>query len=163
MTAVGHHPNSLANLKPAWNSATSPAPASSHGRAIIGWMNTMGSWPTERIQGVADDASAPTNKRLAAKSIIRSMSDDWAKNGKPHAMEDLNLGMDRTDGKPVQRVEVQRIEVRDPAGIRADLIKVLAESPGLLESLRAAGVLPGAVGEGSGAEGGAPNRVEDGG
>jgi len=107
----------------------------------------MGSWPTARVKAVAVDESAPTNKRLAAKSIVRSMSDDWAKNGKPHAIEDLNLGMDRCDGKPVQRVEVQRVEVSDPAELRVRLMEALAASPGLLASLTAAGVLPGVGGE----------------
>ena len=142
-------PNSLANLMPPWKAGkgSGSAPPSgapeNHGRAVIQWMNTMGSWPTERIKGVANDASAPTNKRLAAKSLVRSMSDDWAKNGKPHAMEDLNLQLDRTDGRAVQRVEVQRTAVADPSELRVRLMEALAQSPGLLESLRAAGVLPG--------------------
>ena len=145
---------------PPWQAGNGPgsAPPSgapqNHGQAIIQWMNTMGSWPTARVKAVAVDESAPTNKRLAAKSIVRSMSDDWAKNGKPHAIEDLNLGMDRCDGKPVQRVEVARVEVADPAALRVRLMEALAASPGLLASLTAAGVLPGVGGESAGSEGG---------
>ena len=146
MTRVMHS-NSLANLKPPWDSAGAPKPAQNHGASIVEWMNTMGSWTTERIKGVAEDASAPTSKRLAAKSIVRSMDDEWAKNGKPRALDDLNLQLDRCDGKPVQRVEVARVEVADPAALRVRLMEALAASPGLLASLTAAGVLPGGAQE----------------
>jgi len=71
------------------------------------------------------------------------MHDDFAKSGKPLAMDDLHLHLDYTDGKPVQRVEVARVEVSDPAELRVRLMEALAASPGLLASLTAAGVLPG--------------------
>ena len=102
---------------------------------------------------MADNASAPLVKRQAAKSLLRGMHDDFAKSGKPLAMDDLHLHLDYTDGKPVQRVEVQRTEVRDPVALRIELIAALAKSPQLLESLMAAGVLPGVGGESAGGEG----------
>ena len=78
------------------------------------------------------------------------MEDDFAKSGKPLAMDDLHLHLDYTDGKPVQRVEVARVGVSDPAALRVRLMEALAASPGLLASLTAAGVLPGVGGESAG-------------
>ena len=157
------HPNSLANLMPAFepgNSGMNSGRAPSHGSSLIEHLNTMGTWPQEKIQAMADNASAPLVKRQAAKSLLRGMHDDFAKSGKPLAMDDLHLHLDYTDGKPVQRVEVARVEVADPAALRVRLMEALAASPGLLASLTAAGVLPGVGGESSGAEGGAPKRDE---
>ena len=148
------HPNSLANLAPPFASGPDNPQweRTSIGSSIIKGMNQMSSWPQERIRALADDESAPINKRLAAKSLVRSMSDDWAKNGKPHAADDLDRVLDRTDGRAVQRVQVNTVETKDPDALRLELLALVAAHPALLDSLRALGV--GAVlGEG----GGAPN------
>ena len=156
------HANSLANLMPPWQagkdgvSATSPTPVKNHGRALIECINDLADWPESKVQALADDLDAPIVKRKAAKSHLRSLNDDFAKSGKPLAMDDLHLHLDYTDGKPVQRVEVARVEVADPAALRVRLMEALAASPGLLASLTAAGVLPGVGGESSGSGGGDP-------
>ena len=116
----------------------------------------MGSWSIDKLQAMSDDSAAPVVKRQAAKSLLRGMHDDFAKSGKPLAMDDLHLHLDYTDGKPVQRVEVARVEIADPAALRVRLMEALAASPGLLASLTAAGVLPGVGGESAGSEGGDP-------
>ena len=129
----------------------------SHGASLIEHINAMGKWPQEKIQAMADEASAPLVKRQAAKSLLRSMHDDFAKSGKPLAMDDLHLHLDYTDGRPVQRVDVVRTEVRDPVAMRLELLALVAENPALLASLGLA--LPGGVGDAgeSGTEGGAPH------
>ena len=159
------HANSLANLThfKGKDDPNNGSGVRNHGRALIENINSMGSWSKDKIQAKADDANAPVVERQAAKSLLRGMHDDFAKSGKPLAMDDLHLHLDYTDGKPVQRVEVARVEVADPAALRVRLMEALAKSPGLLASLTAAGVLPGVGGESAAGEGGAPNRVQDGG
>ena len=142
------HANSLANLLPPWKAGVSGQSRDvpihrSHGSSLIECINEIGDWTKAKLQALADDESAPVLRRKAAKSHLRSMEDDFAKSGKPLAMDDLHLHLDYTDGKPVQRVEVARVEVSDPAELRVRLIEALAASPGLLASLTAAGVLPG--------------------
>ena len=134
-------PNSLANLTgpPYGAPGGGRSGRVSAGQSIIEHMNTMRDWPLLRIEAVADDAAAGCSKRQAAKSLVRSMSDDWAKNGKPHAADDLDRVLDRTDGKAVQRVQVDTREVKDPAALRVELLRVLGDHPELLESLRAMG------------------------
>ena len=153
-------PNSLANLMPPYGSPSGPVsgtgPAPSHGQTLIKWLNLMGTWSRGRIQAMSDDEDAPLVKRQAAKSLLRSMHDDFAKSVKPLAMDDLHLHLDYTDGKPVQRVEVARVEVADPAALRVRLMEALAASPGLLASLTAAGVLPGVGGSDAGEGGSDP-------
>ena len=153
------HPNSLANLMPAFkpgHSGENGGRKPSHGASLIENINSMGSWSKAKLQKLADDEDMAVSKRSAAKSLLRGMHDDFAKSGKPLAMDDLHLHLDYTDGKPVQRVEVARVEVADPAALRVRLMEALAASPGLLASLTAAGVLPGVGGESAGGEGGHP-------
>ena len=143
------HANSLANLIEPWKkgngAGSAPIAAGrppNHGRVLIECINDFSALPKVKLQAIADDDDAPVVRRQAAKSLLRGMHDDFAKSGKPLAMDDLHLHLDYTDGKPVQRVEVARVEIADPAALRVRLMEALAASPGLLASLTAAGVLP---------------------
>ena len=166
------HANSLANLCPPWQAGVGGKSGDnpvhpSHGSSLIECINEIGDWTRAKLQALADDEAAPVLRRKAAKSHLRSMEDDFAKSGKPLAMDDLHLHLDYTDGKPVQRVETVHTEVRDPARLREELIKAMAATPGLWESLCAAGVLPcpqtdpvpGGAGSDAGEGGGAPKRA----
>ena len=142
------HPNSLANLAEPFGLKGGPGRHKNAGASIIEHINRMSMWDLSRVQAAADDPKASCSKRQAAKSLCRSMSDEFAKNGRPFAADDLDRVLDRTDGKPVQRVEVERVEVKDPAALRVELLRILADHPELRESLgiRAAQVLGEGVG-----------------
>ena len=130
------HPNSLANLaEPFGKNGDHPGRPPNAGASIIEHINRMAMWDLSRVQAAADDPKASCSKRQAAKSLVRSMSDEFAKNGRPFAADDLDRVLDRTDGKPVQRVEVERVEVKDPAALRVELLRILADHPELRESL----------------------------
>ena len=146
--APGKHPNSQACLMPPYGLKGGPGRNKNAGASIIEHINTMALWPMDRIEAVADDPKASCSKRQAAKSLVRSMSDEWAKNGKPLAADDLDRVLDRTEGKPTQRVHVETREAKDPAALRVELLRILAEHPELRESLgiRAAQVLGEGVG-----------------
>ncbi len=132
------HANSLANLAEPFRGKGDPRGANGRpnaGASIINWMNELAAKPLEHIQAVADDPKASCAKRQAAKSLCRSMSDEYAKNGRPYAADDLDRVLDRTEGKPTQRVAVETRETKDPAALRVELLAVLAEHPELLRSL----------------------------
>ena len=60
---------------------------------------------------------------------------EYAKNGQPLAMHDLQHLHDRTVGKPTQRVAVETKETKDPVALRVELLAIIAEHPELLASL----------------------------
>ena len=161
---IAIHPNSLANLMPAWSPGHSGngTKAPNHGASILQYLNDLGIMPESKVRAIAVDPDAPIAKRKAAKSHLRSLSDEIAKNGRAHALEDLAFQVEHTNGKAVQRVQVTRTEVQDPAALRVELLRVLADAPALLESLglTVGGVLGGEA-EGADATGGSPNRATD--
>ena len=130
-------PASLANLCKPWSKGSAPNPdgVPNHGASILSWVNRLGTMSREVIQLVADDETAPVAKRQAAKSLVRALSDDIAKNGRPHAMEDLTFQVEHTNGKATQRVEVVRHEVADPRELQVRLAELVASHPGLMKSL----------------------------
>ncbi len=75
------------------------------------------------------------SRRLAAKSLHRALRNAIAKNGRPVAADDLDRILDRTDGKPTQRIAVVSVTRRDPAQIREELQQLLSDQPALAESL----------------------------
>lgn len=154
MAALGTHPNSLANLAPPFGQNGDTRGAAGRppnaGASIIEWMNTMGLWPEARIEAVADDEKAAVTKRQAAKSLLRSLNDEYAKNGRPFAADDLDRVLDRCHGKSVQRVAVARVDARDPSLVRAEFMAALADLPELRKAL---------LGEGSGDGVGAPKEA----
>ena len=97
---------------------------------------------------IGRDERVTVARRLAAKSLYRALKSGHAKNGRPFASDDLDRVLDRTEGKPVQRVEVERTEAKDPEVLRVELLRILADHPELRDSL---GISPaGALGEGVG-------------
>ncbi len=149
----------LANLRPPWDSASSPKEGRppNHGLSIIEWLNRLGTMPEGKVRAIAVDPAAPIAKRKAAKSHLRSLSDEYAKNGRPFAADDLDRQLDRTVGKPLQQVQVTRTEVADPAALRVQLLSALARNPALLSSLGVS--VAGVLGEGADDGVGAPKEA----
>lgn len=86
------HPNSLANLRPHWDSRTAPKGRKNAGLSIIEWINVMGEWTTDAITDVADDPATPHVQRVAARRLLDE-SDPWGI-------------VDYTAGKPKQSVRL---------------------------------------------------------
>ena len=137
--------------------------AANAGASVIEWYNRLANqagMDDAALESIASDESLPRTKRMAAKSLMRSLSDDWAKNGKPHAADDLDRVLDRTEGRAVQRVAVETREVKDPAALKIELLRLLADQPQLRASLGLD--VSGLLGAGdAGAGGGAPKPGED--
>ena len=133
---------SNSNLRPFANGHDSRrANSSNAGASMIEWLNRLeNDHSVAEIQAIADSETEPVPKIKAAKSIIRSLRDDFAKNGAPLAANDLDRILDRTHGRAVQRVEVTRKEERDPDAVRLELLTLLAEHPELRAAI--AGELP---------------------
>jgi len=89
----------------------------------------------DELRRIGKSDKEPIPKRQAAKSLLRSLDDEYAKNGRPFAADDLDRVLDRTEGKPTQRVAVETREFKDPAAMRVELLAVLAEHPEVLRSL----------------------------
>ncbi len=105
---------------------------------MIEWSNRMDPYTDEQLHAVADAPSGPDNpnsKIAAAKGLLRSRLDEFAKNGKPLASDDLNRLLEHTHGKPRQRIEVTQEIRRDPNALRLELLTLLAEHPELAAAL----------------------------
>ena len=147
------HPNSLKNLATPFGPARDPKPYAPQnaGSSVIEWYNTLANQKgidDAALAAIASDEMLPRTKRMAAKSLMRTLNDEYAKNGRPFAADDLDRVLDRCHGKPVQRVAVARVDVRDPEQVRSELMAILAERPELRVAL---------LGEGAAAGVGAPN------
>ncbi len=69
------------------------------------------------------------NRRIAAQSYMRTMQDGFY-HATPLAANDLDRILDRTAGKPTQRIEVAAPE-RSPAEVKADITALLEAFPQL--------------------------------
>jgi hypothetical protein len=78
------------------------------------------------------------NRRIAAASYMRMLNTGYF-NATPLAANDLDRVMDRTAGKPTQKVEVTHDE-SDPAELLRQIAAILQRRPDLAQ--RVVGVLP---------------------
>ena len=135
------HARSLANLGPPFAKGDDPRRANgrSHGASVIEWINRLDrpGMGRQELQRIIDDESELLSKRKAAMSHLRSLSMEHAKNGKPLAYDDLQLQIDHTHGKAVQRVEVTTKEERDPVALTLEYVQLMAEHPELREAMAA--------------------------
>ncbi len=141
------HPNSLANLKPhhfkKGHDSRRRIGARSAGATIREWWNTLcemdddgcALYDDEKLRCIADDPKESHPKRLAAKEILQAHEEGLTKFGKRLGADSLDRIMDRTEGKPTQRVVVERTETKDPAELRVRVMEVLAKHPELVRSL----------------------------
>lgn len=104
------------------------------GLTILEHYNAIGDAMERGAMTVADldtiiDSDPNGNRRIAASSYKRAMSTGYH-NATPLAANDLDRIMDRTAGKPTQRVEVVQAD-RDPETILRDLEAILSNEPRL--------------------------------
>ena len=106
---------------------------------MIEWFNRLSGMDPpisdDELRRIGKSDKEPIPKRQAAKSLLRSLDDEYAKNGRPYAADDLDRVLDRTEGKPTQRVAVETKETKDPVALRVELLAIIAEHPELLASL----------------------------
>ncbi len=141
------HPNSLANLKPhhfkKGHDSRRRIGARSAGATIREWWNTLcetdddgyALYDDEELRRIADDPKESHPKRLAAKEILQAHEEGLTKFGERLGADSLDRIMDRTEGKPTQRVEVERTETKDPAELRVRVLEALSRCPDLARSL----------------------------
>ena len=138
------NPASLANLVAPFTGKGDPrngpgGRAPNAGASMIDWYNRLTSTDPpisdDELRRIGSSDKEPIPKRQAAKSLLRSLDDEYAKNGRPYAADDLDRVLDRTEGKPTQRVAVETREYKDPAALRVELTEILAKHPELLASL----------------------------
>ncbi len=132
------------------------------GLSIIEWTNRMDPYTDEQLRTIAESPSGPDNtnsKIVAAQGILRSRLNEFAKNGKPLASDDLNRILEHTHGKPRQRIEVTQEIRQDPDALRLELLTLLADHPELKAAL--AGQVAGLLQEGSRGGGGPQTAAGD--
>ena len=139
------HANSLANLTTPFSGPGDPRNGHSRsmGASYIEWCNRLEGETDKALETIRASDEEPRSKRLAAATLIRASMQEFAKNGRPYAADDLDRILDRTHGKALQRVEVKREETMDPALVKLELVKLLAAHPELRERL--ADALPAAA------------------
>ena len=86
------------------------------------------------IQTIADDKAAPAHQRMAARTTLRGLSNDYHGHI-PLAANDLDRMTDQTVGKPVQSVLVHHTQPDDPEVLLAELQALLIRSPELVSVL----------------------------
>ena len=147
----GHHPNSVANLKP-WRHGESGNP---HGRTAVGmsyreWLNLLDAgdadgnakYTDSDLEAMIDDPTQTRAKRAAAADLLDMRRRDYHK-AVPLRANPIDRVCDRTEGKPIARVVVQTHKVVDPAQLIGDLRAALADlPPHLLPQVNVAGLLP---------------------
>ncbi len=131
--------SSLANLIP-YKCGTDPRRngVRSAGASVIEHYNRLMAQGIDvaELSRIAEHGRTPA-ERAAAASLARIDKGclEFAKNGTPLAANDLDRILDRTHGKPTQRVEVERREVKDPAALTVELLRMCAEHPELRAAL----------------------------
>jgi hypothetical protein len=107
------------------------------GAVVKEWLNVMAGWPREEVTAVMNDPAAPSAKRAAARTWLDATCQDRTSSGAPVAGGELDRIMDRTDGKPVQNVDV-RGEVSHRHVVQAAVARMMAD-PELLSRAESLG------------------------
>lgn len=126
------HPNSLSNLRPPWQPGESGNAAGRKpaGQSILEWINEHASNTEAEIKAIANDTSQPIYVRMAAEAMLGAARKWWTK-GKRDAGDDFDRILDRTIGKPVQSLVVERVQPDDPVVLEQQLRGMLERSPEL--------------------------------
>ena len=131
--------------------------APSLGRQITSYMNELGSedvdgnakYTKSDLKAIIKDQKSSHPKVVAAQELLRARVEGYDKIDRiPKAADSIDRIMDRTDGKPVQRVEVAQVDARDPEQLRVELMDLIEQFPEVrkgLESLGISRVLPEAL------------------
>ncbi|MHC4610802.1 MAG: hypothetical protein ACYS7M_10705 [Planctomycetota bacterium] len=131
--------SSIANLIPF---TRGPDPRRANGRNIgasyIEWCNRLDVVSDEELDRIAASSAGPDNpssRIIAAQDVRRARVEGFAKNGRALAHDSIERLLDRTHGKPTQRVEVEKRETKDPAALTVELLRMCAEHPELRAAL----------------------------
>lgn len=129
--------NGRGNLRPPWPKGVSGNPGGSRsaGAHYREWLNAMNDWPKADLEAVANNEKAGAVQRQAALTHLRALSVGFY-HATPLAGNDLDRIADRTEGKPIARVEVARVDI-DPDEARSQLAAMLEAVPGLAAAVAA--------------------------
>jgi hypothetical protein len=140
------------NLRPPWKPGQSGNPAGRRkGEAsVTEWINAFLSekedgtpnYPRARLEEICEDPDASPAKVIAAQRVLGAMKDGRRfatdRRGKvypagtdPEPGRDFDRICDRTEGKPVQSVRVERVPDRPSAEILAEIRALLRSDPEL--------------------------------
>lgn len=121
------HPNSLANLRPAWTTETAPRDSGrpTAGAVVKEHWNVMAGWSEEKVKAVADDPKAPIAQRAAANRWLAAHL----------AAQDLEQIIGHTDGKARQAVDLS-VRSQEAAEVHEGMDR-LAEDPEAAEQMQA--------------------------
>ncbi len=140
------HPNSLANLKPhRFRKGHDPSRrigARSAGATIREWWNILceedddgnALYDDDELRRIADDPKDSHTKRLAAREILQAHEEGLTKFGKRLGSDSLDRIMDRTEGKPVQTLHIEKEEIPTPDEAENNLVRYFREHPEMLEN-----------------------------
>ncbi len=102
-------------------------------------------------KAIIKDPKSSHPKVVAAQELLRARVEGYDKIGRiPKAADSINRIMDRTDGKPVQRVVVAQVDSRDPEQLRVELMDLIEQFPEVRKGLESLGIeklLPEGLGE----------------
>ena len=140
------HANSLANLKPhRFRKGHDPrrrVGARSAGATIREWWNILceededgrALYDDDELRRIADDPKESHPKRFAAKEILQAQEEGLTKFGKRLGSDSLDRIMDRTEGKPVQTLHVEKEETPSLDETENNLVRYFREHPEALEN-----------------------------
>lgn len=126
------HPNSLANLKPAWSSETSPR---NRGRpkgfvAFTDHIKSLSVTSTEDLRAIMSDEAQLPLRRAAARQLLMAAGDIEGARVRPSdILASASELADRTEGKPVQK-QIIDASVEDYRPIILDKTKLEASISG---------------------------------
>ena len=140
----GRHPNSLAALKP-FTGRDDPRRrpgAPSLGREITCQMNELGRtddegnalYTEDNLKEIIKDVRASHARVIAAREILRARMEGFDRIDRvPKAANSLDRILDRTDGKPLQTVRIERKPDRRPEEIHMEILEMVSRQPEMLD------------------------------
>ena len=104
------------------------------GACYVEWLNAMVGKTEDQIQAIADDKGLPAHQRMAARTTLRGLSDEYH-NQIPLAANDLDRMSDRTVGKPPQTMLIHHSRPDDADALTEQIRQMLARDPELCRVL----------------------------
>ena len=129
----GTHPNSLANLAPPIQPGEVRNPKGRSAKVFYPseWMRIMTGWKVAQLDAVLDDPKAPAGKLIAARQV-RLAVETGADIPIAVVGDSADRVMDRTEGRPIQKTQVQIHDDRDlETQIDAFFVRIRRLSPAL--------------------------------
>ena len=142
--ARGHHPASRAALVP-FTGASDPRRqpgAPSFGRQITSAMNELGRtddqgdalYSEDDLEAIISNVKSSHARVIAAREILRARMPGFDRIDRiPKAGNSIDRIMDRTDGKPLQTVRIERKPDRRPEEIHMEILEMVSRQPEMLD------------------------------